>query len=650
MPDPTVSTYAGLPGYLILWVLALAAFGLFGWRVARYVRLFLQARPEYRGSRWGQRLGLFAVHVLGQRRFFDEPLIGAAHFLIFWAFVFYAASFFWNLLRGTIPVLPIPYADEVPWMTVPLDVLGALALIGIGVAAVRRTFFAPPRLERSRDAAVILTLIAVLLLSFLVGEGFRALAGHATAWMPVGVLIGGVFARLGMTSGEAPPLFLGSWWVHMVTVLGFLAYLPYSKHLHLLAAPFGVFFGSTAHGTIPPTSEGAARREEFTWRELLNGLACAECGRCDRACPAFNSGFALSPKELIRHVRDLVRAPVLANPGVTPAALWACVSCYACMERCPSLNEHVHLIVEMRRYLVARGEVEERLQAALTNLSRYGNSMGQPARARVRWTQDLGFTLKDARREAADYLWFVGDYASYDPRVQPATRAAARVFQRAGLDVAILYDEERNAGTDVRRVGEEGLFEMLREKNLQAMAKAQFRRVVTTDPHTYHALRNEYTLNGRGTPAGARVLHHTELLDELLAARRLPLRRPVRVTATYHDPCYLGRANGVYAPPRRVLRALGVRLREMPRNRRGSYCCGAGGGRIWMEETPGIKERPAESRVREAAALGVDTLVVVCPKDYVMFQDALKTTGLEGKLVIRDVMELVDEATAPSEG
>src|SRR3990172_12522197 len=262
MTDPTVSTYAGLPGYLILWVLALVAFALFGRRVARYVRLFLQARPEYRGSRWGQRLGLFAVHVLGQRRFFDEPLSGAPLFLIFWSFVFYPASFFWTLVRGAIPALPIPYADEVPWMTVPLEALGALALIGIGVAAVRRTFFAPPRLERSRGAAVILTLIAVPLLSFLVGEGFRALAGQATAWMPVGVLLSGALFALGLTAAAAPPFFLGSWWVHMVTVLGFLAYLPYSKHLPLLAAPFGVFFGSTAHGTIPPTSEGAARREE----------------------------------------------------------------------------------------------------------------------------------------------------------------------------------------------------------------------------------------------------------------------------------------------------------------------------------------------------------------------------------------------------
>jgi Fe-S oxidoreductase len=671
MPDPTVAAYAGIPGYVALWVLAVVAFTLFGRRVVRYGRLFRQARPESRGGRWAKRLGLFAVHVLGQRRFFDEPLIGAAHFLIFWAFVFYAAGFFWNLVRGLVPVLPIPYADDVPWMSLPLDILGVLALAGIGVAAARRFLFPPPRLERSPDAARILTLIGVLLLSFLFAEGFKALGGHATAAMPVGLILGGVLSRWGLGPADAPSLFLGSWWVHMVTVLGFLAYLPYSKHLHLLAAPFGVFFGATARGSVPPTSEGAARREEFTWRELLNGLACAECGRCDRACPAFNSGFALSPKELIAHVRDLVRAPLGANPGraltilagagdaaevsvvgdgITPAALWACAACYACMERCPSLNEHVHLIVELRRFLVGRGEVEERLQSALTNLSRYGNSMGQPARARARWTQELGFPVKDARREAADYLWFVGDYASYDPRVQPVTRAAARVFQRAGVDVAILYEEERNAGGDVRRAGEEGLFEMLREKNLQAVGKAQFRRVVTTDPHTFHALRHEYGTNGGGRIPAAPVLHHTELLADLLAAGRLPVRRQLSGAVTYHDPCYLGRANGVYEPPRRVLRALGLTLREMPRNRRGSYCCGAGGGRIWMEETPGIRERPAESRVREAAALGVHTMVVACPKDYVMFCDALKTTGLEGRLVIRDVMELVDQATAPSEG
>jgi Fe-S oxidoreductase/nitrate reductase gamma subunit len=667
MPDPAVTTYAEIPGYVLLWVMAVLAFGLFGLRVARYVRLFLSARPEGRLDQLGQRVRLFTTHVLGQIRLFDEPLIGPVHFVIFWTFIFYAAGFFWNLVRGLLPFLPLPYADQVPWMTAPKEVLGILALAGIALAVLRRAFFAPRRLEQSREAGVILGLISLVLLSFLGSKGFQALAGHAAASMPVGATVGALFSRLEFNPAAGPAWFLGLWWLHMATTLVLLVYLSYSKHVHLLAAPFGVFFGAVTPGTVPPPSEGAARREDLTWRQLLNGLACTECGRCDRACPAFVSGAALSPQELIRHIRDMVRAPthasgpvslpLLANGArengayaITPAAVWACSACYACMERCPTLNEHVHLIVEMRRNLIAQGEVGERLQGALLNLARYGNSLGQPARARTRWTQGLDFALKDARKEPADLLWYVGDYASYDPGMQPATRAAARVFRRAGLDVAILYDEERNAGTDARRAGEEGLFEMLREKNLQTLGKAQFRRVVTTDPHTYHALRREYAGAGADGLNGVPVRHHTEILDELITAGRLPLRRPLHRTATYHDPCYLGRANGVYAAPRRVLRALGLTMREMPRNRRGSYCCGAGGGRIWMEVTPEVKERPAESRVREAAALGVNTLVVACPKDYVMFSDALKTTGLEGTLAIQEVMELVDEATASQEG
>jgi Fe-S oxidoreductase len=286
--------------------------------------------------------------------------------------------------------------------------------------------------------------------------------------------------------------------------------------------------------------------------------------------------------------------------------------------------------------LVSEGQVEKGLQEALTKLGRYGNSFGQSDRARAKWTQGLPFKVKDARKEPVEYLWFVGDYASYDPRLQPVTRTTANVLQQAGVDFGILYDGERNSGNDVRRVGEEGLFEMLREKNMQAIGKAQFQKLVTTDPHSLHTLKNEYD--------SLKVIHYTELLDELLQAGKLKPQRQLGVTATYHDPCYLGRYNGVYDAPRRVLAALGVKLAEMPRNRCQSYCCGAGGGRVWMEDTGEIKERPAESRVREAAALGVTTLVVACPKDLVMFQDAIKTAGLEGKLVAKDVMELVEEA------
>jgi Fe-S oxidoreductase/Flp pilus assembly pilin Flp len=666
VPDPATSHYLGVPGYLLLWLLTICSFTLFGRQVLHYGRILRRARPEKRWDRPLERVKLFLTYVVAQRRLLDEPLIGIAHVLIFWAFVFYSTSFFWNLLRGLFPSLPIPYADEVPGMAFALELLGALALLSVAGAAVRRFIFPPPRLERSLDATLILALIAVVLVTFLGGQGFKVLGGNTEGtWTPLGTFLAQALRGLGVDEASASAFSLWTWWIHMLTVLAFLAYLPYSKHLHLLVAPFNVAFGALRSGSVPEPSEGARLLEEFTWRQLLNALACAECGRCDRACPAFQSGFPLSPKMLVHRIKGVIQTPaVRRNPGATPAVLaeagnvghivkpeelWACAACYACMERCPVFNEHVHLIVEMRRSLVAQGELGKQMQEALTSLARYGNSFGQPERARAKWVQALGFAVKDARKEPVEVLWFVGDYASFDPRVQSITCAAARVFQRAGVDFGILYEGERNAGNDVRRAGEEGLFEMLMERNLRELAKAQFRWIVTTDPHTYHALKNEYRWgeNGQGN---AKVLHHTELLESLLQMGKLPLRRTLGLTVTYHDPCYLGRCNGVFDPPRRLLKALGVKLVEMPRNRRNSFCCGAGGGRIWMEEVSGSRERPAEIRLREAAELpGVSTLVVACPKDLVMFQDAVKTAGLEGRITVRDVVELVEAAMQPAE-
>jgi len=643
MTNPTATAILGIPGWVLLWVLAAVSIAVFSRRVIRYVRTLRRARPENRVDRIGERIGMFVKNVLGQRRLFEEGAIGLPHLLIFWAFVFYATGFAWNLLKGLLPPLPIPYPDEVGPMALAQEVFGALALLSLLVAAIRRYVFTPQRLERSRDATLILSLITMLLVTFLAGQGLRArLEPHANAWSPLGGLLAGLFT--GLEPRHAERMWLAMWWLHMITVLGFLAYLPYSKHLHLLASPFGVLFGALKPGGIPAASSGALRLEEFTWRQMLNGLTCAECGRCDRACPAFNSGTPLSPKMVMHHVKELVRAGGngdFTGVAVKAEEIWSCTACYSCMQRCPVFNEHISVIVEMRRWLVAQGAVDKRLQGSLMNLQRYGNSFGQSDRARAKWTQGLPFKVKDARKEPVEYLWFVGDYASYDPRLQPVTRATATVLQQAGVDFGILYDGERNAGNDVRRVGEEGLFEMLRDKNLQAFGKAQFQKVMTTDPHSLHALKNEYD--------GLSVLHYTELLDELLRAGKLKPERKLDMTVTYHDPCYLGRVNGIYDAPRRVLAALGVKVVEMPRHHSKSYCCGAGGGRVWMEDAPGVTERASESRVREAAGLSdVTTLVAACPKDSVMFQDAVKTAGLEGKLAIKDLMELVEEATRPS--
>jgi Fe-S oxidoreductase len=280
----------------------------------------------------------------------------------------------------------------------------------------------------------------------------------------------------------------------------------------------------------------------------------------------------------------------------------------------------------------------------LANVRRYGNSFGKSERQRAAWTKGLGIPVKDVRKEPAHTLWYSGDYAAYDPALAEDTRTTARVFQRAGLDFGLLYEAERNAGNDVRRIGEEGLFELLKTKNGAAFDKGHFEEIVTTDPHTYNTLKNEYDLDRP-------VYHYSEVLDRAIASGRLPVRRPLNYAVTYHDPCYLARYNGVYEAPRRVLEAIGCRVVEMPRNRERSVCCGAGGGRIWMQEAPSVKERPAENRVREAAALpGLSALVVACPKDCVMFRDALKTTGLETQMKVVDLIALVDEATRDEKG
>ena len=664
--DPVVVSVLGMPGLAVLWVLTLLSFGIFGWRAYQLIGLIRRGRRENRFDQPAKRVLNVLRNVFLQPRIFNEPAIGLPHFLIFWGFVLYVVCFNWGLVRGLFPGLPLPYPDEVRVVGLFLDVFAVFVLASLLVSAVRRAFFAPPHLHLSVDANLILIWIGVLMLSSLLGGAFRLVAAGgpaaagapSSAWVPFGSLIAPHLT--GLSPGQAHGLARSMWWVHTCGVLSFLVYLPYSKHLHLLASPFNVYFGTLRPagdlgiaGGVEESAAGASKWDELTWKQVLGGFSCAECGRCDRTCPATTSGYALEPQQIIQRVKKQALAMGLARPGkangaaaligemIPKAEIWACTTCMSCMERCAVLNEQVPTLVQLRRHLVSEGAVEKTVQDMLANLNRYGNSFGKSDRMRAKWTQPLATKVKDARKEPTEYLWYVGDYASYDPRVEDITRKTAEILQQAGVDFGLLYEGERNAGNDVRRIGEKGLFEMLRDKNLQVMEKAQFKTIVTTDPHTYNTLKNEYRWNGRAVA----VLHYTELLDQLLAQGRLPLKKRLTGRVAYHDPCYLGRYNGVYDPPRRVLSGLGLDLVEMPRNRNRSYCCGAGGGRIWMEDVPGIKERPAESRIREVAGLsGVSTLVVSCPKDIAMFRDAVKTTDNEGKIVVKDLAELVWEA------
>jgi Fe-S oxidoreductase len=530
-------------------------------------------------------------------------------------------------------------------------------------AAIRRYVVSPEGLQRTWDASLILILIGGLMVTFLLTEAGSRGEGHQV-WLPAGATLANALTAIGLDQTALTSVGQAAWWVHVLILLGFLVYLPYSKHMHLLWAPAAVFFAEVpAKGTLPPADPEDDGRQsalgQFTWRMLLGAYSCAECGRCERVCPAHASGAKLSPRDVVHEFKAFVLEQGFASlghkrgngrhtsqqPSVSATELWGCTTCHACMDRCPVRNEHVPLIVHLRRKLVEHGELDGGLQEALSSLQRYGNSLGKPPRKRFAWADGLATPLKDAEKEPVQYLWFVGDYAAYHPASAAVSKAIALSLQAAGVDFGVLKRGERGTGNDVRRVGEEGLFELLAEQNMKALGKARFDRIVTTDPHTYHTLKHEYPKFGLDTS----IVHYSELLDDCLADRTLTVNRPLQGRAVFHDPCYLGRINGIYDPPRRVIEAVGLQITEMERSRENSFCCGAGGGKIWMDEEPGITERPANLRVREALEIDdVSHFVVACPKDLTMFQDAVKTLDAEDRLRVVDLGELVFEATGLS--
>ncbi len=673
---PTETKFLGLYGAVWLAVLAAAATLLFARRMWQLLRILLLGRRENRFDHIRLRLATLVKEVLFQSRMLrGEAIINWAHPAIFWGFcLFVLASAL--LFAGGIaaPWIHIPQAEEIPLLGTLVDLFALIVLVGLIASSIRRYLLTPPGLQRTADATIVVSLIAALMVTYLMAEAgghvkqtMSSEAGRwGQTWLPFGTLLAQALAAAGLSAETTVRLGVGAWWVHALILLSFLVYLPYSKHMHLLWAPAAVFFAELPHkGVLLPNEEkekSGDRPESpnplagFTWRMLLNGYACAECGRCERVCPVVASGARLSPRQVVHDLKEFVLtkglATVQGRPAngngkefvggtVVPEAIWGCATCHACVDKCPVRNEHVPLIVEMRRKLVEQGQLDSTLQETLLSLQRYGNSQTKSPKKRFDWAKDLPVPLKDARKEPVETLWFLGDYAAFHPSSMRVSRLLALVFQAAGLNFGVLGDGEQSAGNDVRRLGEEGLFEMLAEKNMKAIAKADFQRIVTSDPHTYHALRHEYGRFGLFKP----VQHYSEVLDGLMRSGKLDLKRRLSGLAVYHDPCYLGRYNGIYDPPRRIIDALGLRRLEMPRNREDSFCCGAGGGKIWMQEEEGVSQRPAVLRINEALQVpGVTHFVVACPKDLGMFQDAVKTVGAEGRLRVADLGELVYEA------
>jgi Fe-S oxidoreductase len=677
----------------LFYALAWAAIAAFAWGCYVQVRKYRRGQPDpVPAAHLPRRLLQMAASVLSHRTVARrDATAGGAHRLIFYGFalLFLGTSIITLQVDVSDPLLgwKFWYGDFYLVFSLVLDLAGVALIAGLIVMMVRRGWIRPAKLDYARpdrqpgdpdydrssyrreDWAFLWTLMAIGLTGYLL-EAARLVwlqdrpgVWSTRLWSPVGAGIAEAMRGAGLSGAAAGGLREGLWWFHGILALGFIALVPRTKVKHIFTAMGSLAVRDPLAAQRLPKLQpqaaqaGYARITDLTWKHLLNLDACTKCGRCHEACPARAAGAPLSPRDLILSLREHSNRSLERNliPGdanldihggktgqVSQETLWSCRTCMACVEICPVAVEHVPVIVQMRRKLVEAGEMDPLLQKTLQTIHKSGNSFGESRRKRGAWTKALPFPVKDARKEAVDLLWFVGDYASFDPRNQKVSQAFARLLQGAGIDFGILYDAESNAGNDVRRVGEEGLYEHLAESNIAAIGSARFRRIVTTDPHSLNTIRNEYPQFG----GNWQVVHYTTLLLELVRQGRLRIEPHLGSRATYHDPCHLGRFNKEYDAPRELLRATGCELIEMQRSRDNSFCCGAGGGRIWMPDPVG-KEKPAQIRIREAAGIeGLEVFVVACPKDLTMFEDAVKTTGNEGRIVVRELLELIEECVA----
>ncbi len=674
-----------------IFILMAAVFGgLTTWGFATIYRAVRRGRPAPKFSKLVPQAARALLDVGLQKPMYrSRPILTTFHALIFFGFSYYFLVNLNDLLEGFLPGYSTAAVSTgiLGPLNLMADVLSVGVLVGVVVFLVRRFVAKDKRLDFNpdvllhpavarggikRDSLAVGLFILLHVGSRFTGQALRLAAqGIVNPMQPFASLWS--LALRSLPAAAFTPAIHGTWWLAIGLVAVFLPYFIISKHVHIMAAPLNLALAKQTErghldpavppGSPPDLAPGAATLGDLAWPRLMDAYACIMCNRCQDVCPAHNSLRPLSPSALEINKRYWLNgnlgafaggaaSPPLIEFAISLEAVWSCTTCYACVRVCPVGNEPMADIIDIRRRLVHDGaELDSSLQSTLEKIGKTGNSFGQAARNRAKWASSLDFKIKDIRKEPAEFLWFVGDTASFDARVQEITRTVARVLRHSGVDFGILYDAERNSGNDVRRVGEEGLFEQLAEQNIAAMSKCTFQRVITTDPHTLNALKNEYPDHG----GKWHTIHYTRLVAQLLEAGKLQLTHKLSgYRVTFHDPCYLGRYNQGFNPPRALIEAAGCEFVEMPRNRENSYCCGAGGGQIWMGTTP-EGERPAENRIREALSVldghsvnGASArkllFVVACPKDVVMYADAVKTTGSEGKIEVRDIIQLVDEA------
>ncbi len=644
---------------LLLLALIVLGFGGFFWRASLLYRLLRLGRNEDRGDRPLRRLRDEIVIYLGQRKLLKRPYYvrGLGHALIFWGFlvITYGSA---DLLLAGLFGRHLPFTDTglYAWT---LDIFAVAVLAAVVVAVVRRAFVRPPRMHIAPEGYVILGLISFLMLTLLVFESAGVAAGKLETGVTPPPLAGWL---KDIYPGESSVVaFVWAWWAHVVGILAFAAYLPHTKHLHIVTTLPNVYFRSSRpRGALQMIDNienketfGAANIRDFSWKQLLDGYTCTECGRCSDSCPALATGKTLDPHNNVldnphQHHREGPKLLADANAQTTapahwvetkPDELWACTTCAACVEACPVTIEHIDKIVDMRRSLtLMEGAAPPEAQRAMMNIERAGNPWGEPRESRGDWAQGLEIPTF-AEKPDAEYLYFVGCAASYDRRNQRVARALATILKAADVSFAILGAAETCNGDPARRMGNEYLFQLQAQQNIETLKAAAVKKVITSCPHCFNTIANEYPQLG----GNYEVVHALPLVKRLLDEKRIVLSDGAAEVVAYHDPCYLGRHNGIYDAPRDVLDAVpGVTRAEIaPHHRERGFCCGAGGGRMWMEEKMG--QRVNHRRVDQLLATksGATKVASGCPYCLIMLEEGVGAKGVQESIKPVDVLELV---------
>lgn len=659
-------------------IVLIAALGYFGWNARRLIGYLRVGKTENRYDRPGARLGRVLTIAFGQTKLLREPLAGLLHFFIFWGFVILLSAVLESIGEGFVPGFSFAFLGPLYSPLIFLqDLVGLLVVAAVVVSMIRRVLAPPKRLQvggHSRwDALLILGLILTVMLTMFGQNATRAIAhpGYHDGARFLSVSIAALFSGLDHTAVDF--WFRFFFWGHMLAVLGFLNYLPFSKHLHVLTSVPNVYLSNLGlKGALKPidladetaTKFGATDIDDFTWKQLLNGYTCTECGRCTASCPANGTGKLLNPKKIFvdLRARTMEKAPLilagtssedprrqealghqLLDNYITEQELWACTTCMACVQECPVMIEHVDAIVEMRRGLVLNeSRFPDELKTTFSNLERNYTPWGFGHATRAEWADGMSLpVLADVK--TAEVLFWVGCAGSYDARYQKVSRAFARLLQLAGVNFAILGPEEKCTGDPARRMGNEYLAQTLMTDNIATLNRYGVKKIVVTCPHCLHSLGKEYRQFG----GDYEVVHHSTFLSELIAQGTLRIAEERRANLTFHDPCYLGRYNDEYEAPRHVLAAVtGSRPIEMRRTRDTSFCCGAGGGRMWMEEREG--KRVNVERTEEALGLNPDVIGTGCPFCMTMLTDGVKEKDTAGNVQVKDIAELVLEAVEPT--